>query len=59
MISARDTVDTIESNDLNAMAIFTVVMGLTGILLSWEFVCFAIKGWAVRKERAAAGKPTS
>ncbi|KAI7158182.1 hypothetical protein KC349_g5046 [Hortaea werneckii] len=59
MISARDTVDTIESNDLNAMAIFTVVMGLTGILLSWEFVCFAIKGWAVRKEKAAAGKPIS
>ena len=59
MMSARDTVSAIEANGLDAMAIFTVTMGLTGIVLAWEFFCFAIKGWAVRKERAAVGKSLS
>ncbi|KAF2170697.1 hypothetical protein M409DRAFT_51694 [Zasmidium cellare ATCC 36951] len=57
MNSASDIVWAIESNGLDAMTIFTVSMGLTGIILGWEVVVFAIKGWAMRKERAAAGKP--
>ncbi|EMC99944.1 hypothetical protein BAUCODRAFT_572169 [Baudoinia panamericana UAMH 10762] len=55
MVSAHDTVWAVESNGLDAMTIFTVTMGLTGIVLAWEIVCFAIKGWAVRRERAGAG----
>lgn len=57
MNSASDVVWAIESNGLDAMTIFTVTMGLTGVMLAWEVVVFAVKGWAVRKERAAAGKP--
>ena len=57
MMSATDGVWAIESNGLDAMTIFTVTMGLSGILLAWEVVVFAIKGWAVRKERIAAGHP--
>lgn len=57
MVSASDTVYAIESNGLDAMPIFTVGMGLTATLLAWEVVCFSIKGWAVRKERAAPGRP--
>lgn len=59
MFSARDIVEAIESNGLGAMAVFTVTMGLTGLIMAWEVVLFAIKGWAVRKERAAAGKPVA
>ncbi|GIZ38384.1 hypothetical protein CKM354_000180200 [Cercospora kikuchii] len=57
MNSAADCVWAIESNGLDAMTIFTLTMGLTGIILAWEVVLFATKGWAMRKERAAAGRP--
>lgn len=57
MNSAADVVWAIESNGLDAMTIFTVTMGLTGVIMAWEVLTFAVKGWAVRKERAAAGKP--
>ncbi|TKA63829.1 hypothetical protein B0A55_10198 [Friedmanniomyces simplex] len=57
MVSAHDTIWAIETSGLDAMTIFTVTMGLTGIVMAWEVVCFAVKGWAVRKERAAAGQP--
>lgn len=59
MMSARDSVTTIETNGLDAMSIFTVTMGLSAAILAWEVVVFAVKGWAVRKERAAAGRPIS
>lgn len=54
MNSAADTVAAIEENGLDAMTIFTLTMGLTGIVMTWQVVVFAIKGWAVRKERAAS-----
>ncbi|KAK3074532.1 hypothetical protein LTR53_002952 [Teratosphaeriaceae sp. CCFEE 6253] len=57
MVSAHDTIWAIETSGLDAMTIFTVAMGFTGVVMSWEVVCFAVKGWAVRKERLAAGKP--
>lgn len=57
MMSASDGVWAIESNGLDAMTIFTLTMGLTGVVLAYEVVVFALKGWAVRKERAAVGKP--
>lgn len=57
MNSAADVVWAIESNGLDAMTIFTLTLGLTGIILAWEVVLFALKGWAVRKERATAGRP--
>ncbi|KAM3421958.1 putative membrane protein C3B8.06 [Cercospora zeina] len=54
MNSAADCVWAIESNGLDAMTIFTLTMGLTGVILAWEVVLFAMKGWAVRREEAAA-----
>nr|POE92243.1 putative membrane protein c3b8.06 [Quercus suber] len=51
MLSAHDMVWAIESNGLDAMTIFTVTTGLTGVLMAWEVLVFAVKGWAVRKER--------
>ncbi|KAK3049598.1 hypothetical protein LTR09_009019 [Extremus antarcticus] len=52
MFSARDSVNAIEAVGLDAMTVFTVTMGLAAVVLAWEIVCFALKGWAVRKERA-------
>nr|POE48787.1 putative membrane protein c3b8.06 [Quercus suber] len=51
MMSAHDMVWAIESNGLDAMTIFTVTTGLTGMLMAWVVVVFAVKGWAVRNER--------
>lgn len=50
MVSNKDTVAALESYNLDAMFIFTVVMGLTALLMAWATVLIAIKGWALRKE---------
>lgn len=51
MNSARDVVVTIESNGLDAMTIFTLTIGLTGVILAWELVCYTIKVWTDRSEQ--------
>lgn len=40
--------------DLDAMFMYTVTMGLVGLLMAWEVLVLALKGWAVRRERHAA-----
>ena len=50
MASNKDMVDGMEFYKLNAMFVFTVVMGLTAFLMAWEIVVLAIKGWAVKRE---------
>jgi hypothetical protein len=50
MISNKDTVAALESYKLDAMFVFTVVMGFTALLMAWTTVVIAIKGWAFRKE---------
>lgn len=39
--------------DLDAMFMYTVTMGLVGLLMAWELVVLAIKGLATRSERRA------
>jgi hypothetical protein len=51
MCSSRDVIRAMEWNGLDAMFGFTVTMGLTALIMAWEVVLIAIKGWAVRKER--------
>ncbi|KAF1839588.1 hypothetical protein BDW02DRAFT_1021 [Decorospora gaudefroyi] len=53
MVSNKDTVAALESYDLDAMFIFTVVMGFTALLMAWTTVVIAIKGWALRKESSS------
>ncbi|OIC23068.1 hypothetical protein A7L51_19020 [Acinetobacter baumannii] len=50
MVSNKDTVAALESYNLDAMFIFTVLMGVTALLMAWTTVLIAIKGWALRKE---------
>lgn len=54
MTSAGDTVQGMIHYDLDAMFMFTVTMGLVGLLMAWEIIVLAIKGWAVRRERRYA-----
>lgn len=56
MASARDVVYIIEHNDLNAMLVFTVCMGLTAMLMAWEIAVLAIRGWAARREWRAIAR---
>lgn len=37
-------------HDLNAMFVFTVVIGFTAFIMAWETILLAIKGWAAGKE---------
>ncbi|KAI0475015.1 hypothetical protein GGR56DRAFT_491399 [Xylariaceae sp. FL0804] len=56
MVSSGDTVHLLERYDADAMFVYTVTMGMVGLLMSWEVLLLALKGWAVRREkRAAAG----
>ncbi|KAF2433672.1 hypothetical protein EJ08DRAFT_668669 [Tothia fuscella] len=57
MASSRDVVTAMERNGLDAMFGFTVTMGVTALVMAWVVVCLAVKGWAVRKERAASFPP--
>ncbi|KKA27198.1 hypothetical protein TD95_002099 [Thielaviopsis punctulata] len=52
MASASDTVDAIIRNQLDAMFLYTVTMGIVGLLMAWVLFVLALKGWAVRKEKA-------
>lgn len=36
--------------DLDAMFMYTVTMGLVGLLMAWVIIVLALKGWAFRKE---------
>ena len=53
MASSKDTVRSIEDNDLNAMFIFTVMMGLTAFLMAWTVLVMAIKGLAVHHQHGS------
>ncbi|KAF7563725.1 hypothetical protein G7046_g366 [Stylonectria norvegica] len=53
MASSSDTVKGIIHYELDAMFVYTVTMGLVGMLMAWEVVVLAVKGWAVRRERRA------
>ena len=54
MGSNSDMVTGMEMYGLNAMFLFTVMMGLTAFLMAWEIVVLAVKGWAVRREHGKA-----
>ncbi|KFY33436.1 hypothetical protein V494_07650 [Pseudogymnoascus sp. VKM F-4513 (FW-928)] len=51
MASSRDTVVSMEYNNLDAMFVFTVTMGLVSFLMAWIVLNVAVKGWALRRER--------
>lgn len=50
MASSSDTVEAMERMEVNEMFMYTVTMGLVGMLMAWELLMIALKGWAVRKE---------
>lgn len=39
-----------EVYELDEMMIYTLTMGFVGLLMAWELVVLALKGWAVRRE---------
>ncbi|KAI5460251.1 hypothetical protein BGZ63DRAFT_386828 [Mariannaea sp. PMI_226] len=56
MASAGDTVEGMIHYELDAMFMYTVTMGLVALLMAWEIIVLAIKGWAVRRERRCASQ---
>ena len=55
MASNADTVHALEMHDLDAMFVFTVVMGLASLLLAWTVIVVAIKNWAIKREQRILG----
>ncbi|KAL8289923.1 hypothetical protein RB600_005082 [Gaeumannomyces tritici] len=56
MASSGDTVAAMVNQELDAMFIYTVTMGLVALLMAWVVAVMALKGWAVRRER---GRPAA
>lgn len=54
MASTKDIIHYMESADLMAMFVFTVVMGLTAFIMAYEIIVLSLKGWATQKELKAA-----
>ncbi|KAL8375700.1 hypothetical protein RB595_007015 [Gaeumannomyces hyphopodioides] len=50
MASSGDTVTAMVNQELDAMFMYTVTMGLVALLMAWVVAVMAIKGWAVRRE---------
>ncbi|KAG9848165.1 hypothetical protein KCU98_g5561, partial [Aureobasidium melanogenum] len=50
MASSDDTIEGMIHYRLDAMFMYTVTMGLVGLLMAWEVTLLALKGWAVRNE---------
>jgi hypothetical protein len=46
-----DTVDGMVHYELDPMFMYTVTMGVVGLLMAWVLLLLALKGWAVRRER--------
>lgn len=40
------------ANNLNAMVVATVTMGVTAVLMAWCFVLVSVKEWAQSRQRA-------
>lgn len=55
MASNADTVHALEAYELDAMFVFTVVMGLASLLLAWTVLVIAVKNWAVQREQRRLG----
>ncbi|KAF1808382.1 hypothetical protein P152DRAFT_405601 [Eremomyces bilateralis CBS 781.70] len=54
MESTHTIIYALDDNKIEAMFVFTVTMGLSCLIMAWETVVIAIKGWAVRRENWSA-----
>lgn len=54
MASSGDTVGAMIHYDLDVMFMYTVTMGLVGLIMAWEIILIALKGWAARRD---GGRP--
>jgi hypothetical protein len=50
MASTKDIIYYMETSNLMAMFVFTVVMGITAFIMAYEIIVLSLKGWATRKE---------
>lgn len=55
MASNSDTVEALELYGLDAMFVFTVMMGVTASIMAWVVMTIAFKGWA--EQRMQRGSP--
>ncbi|KAF4556335.1 Hypothetical protein D9617_1g082110 [Elsinoe fawcettii] len=54
MASTRDVVKMLDRNNLHAMFILTVMIGLSCLIMVWTVILYGIRGWAVRREARRA-----
>lgn len=54
MSSNSDMVEALEAHELNAMFVFTVMMGMTAFLMAWTIMVLAVKAWAARRAAKAS-----
>ncbi|KAF2219859.1 hypothetical protein BDZ85DRAFT_204703 [Elsinoe ampelina] len=50
MASTRDVIKLLDRNNLHAMFILTVMVGVSCLIMVWTVILYGIRGWAVRRE---------
>jgi Protein of unknown function (Ytp1). len=55
-MQASDTVDGMIHKQLDVMFLYTVTMGLVGLMMAYTLLMISLKNWARRKEMRAAGR---
>lgn len=58
MASNEETVAALEQYDLDAMFLFTMTMGFTGLLMAWALVTVLVKNWAAQRQVARSPSAT-
>lgn len=59
MASNSNTIGAMEAYSLDSMFVFTVMMGLTAIIMAWCLIVVVVKAWAVRREQKRLGHQMS
>lgn len=49
-LQSSDTIDGMIHHELNPMVLYTVTVGIAELLMAWEMIVLAIKGWALHRE---------
>ncbi|KAG6003841.1 hypothetical protein E4U21_001640 [Claviceps maximensis] len=50
MASSSDTIEGMIHHEIDAMVLYTVTVGVALLLMAWEIIVLAIKGWALHRE---------
>ncbi|KAK6509302.1 hypothetical protein TWF481_004059 [Arthrobotrys musiformis] len=55
-LSNSETINAFDAMNVDGMFAFTLSLGITALLMSYQTLCIALKGWAVKREASRSHK---